>query len=78
MARHLPRATISGENQSLGLLETTGSGAYVSGSAVTTAADINLGNPGAAGNRLYAISIFNNSGSAFTACTIKDGTTAID
>jgi hypothetical protein len=70
--------TISGENQSLGLLETSGSGAYVSGSAVTTAQDINLGNPGAVGNKLYAISIFNNSGSAFTACTIKDGATAID
>lgn len=70
--------TISGENQSLGLLETTGSGAYVSGSAVTTAQDINLGNPGAVGNKLYAISIFNNSGSAFTACIIKDGSTTID
>lgn len=70
--------TISGENQPLGLLETTGSGAYISGSAVTTGADINLGNPGAAGNKLYAISIFNGSAAAFTACTIKDGSTAID
>lgn len=70
--------TISGENQSLGLLETTGSGAYVSGSAVTTAQDINLGNPGAVGNKLYAISVYNNSGSAFTACILKDGSTTID
>lgn len=70
--------TISGENQTLGLLETTGSGAYVSGSAVTTAQDINLGNPGAVGNKLYAISVYNNSGSAFTACILKDGSTTID
>lgn len=70
--------TISGENQSLGLLETTGSGAYVSGSAVTSAADINLGNPGAVGNKLYAISIYNGSGSSFSGCVIKDGSTTID
>jgi len=69
---------ISGENQSLGLLETSSPGTYVSGSAVTSAADINLGSPGAAGNKLYGISIYNNSGSSFSACVIKDGSTTLD
>lgn len=67
-----------GQNPSLDLLEVTGQGAYVSGSAVTTATDINLGNPGAAGNKLYSIGVFNGSASAFTACTLWDGTTQID
>lgn len=67
-----------GENPTLGLVETTGQGAYVNGSAVTTATDINLGNPGAVGNKLKGIGIYNNSGSPFTACVIKDGSTTID
>lgn len=69
---------IAGENQALGLTETSAPGSYVSGSAVTSAADIVLGSPGGAGNKLYGIAIFNNSGSAFTACIIKDGSTTID
>jgi hypothetical protein len=69
---------LAGENQALGLMETSAPGSYVSGSAVTTAADINLGSPGAAGNKLYGIAIYNNSGSAFTACVIKDGSTTVD
>lgn len=71
-------ARMTGDNQTLDLVETTGIGTYVSGSAVTTGADIALGNPGAAGNKLYSISVYNNSGSAFTACTLKDGSTTID
>jgi len=67
-----------GENPSLDLMEVTGQGAYVSGSAVTTATDINLGNPGKAGDKLYGIAVYNNSGSAFTACILKDGSTTID
>jgi len=73
------QSLIYGENQSLGLLEVTGPGTYASGSAVTTAVDITLALLGGnAGNKLYGISIFNGSGSAFTACTIKDGTTILD
>lgn len=71
-------ARMTGDNQTLDLVETTGIGTYVSGSAVTTATDIALGNPGAAGNKLYGIAVYNNSGSAFTACVIKDGSTTID
>lgn len=67
-----------GDNAQLDLKEVTGQGKYISGSAVTTATDINLGNPGAAGNKLKGIAIYNNSGSAFTACVIKDGSTTID
>lgn len=69
---------ISGENQSLGLLETSSPGTYVSGSAVTSAADINLGSPGAAGNKLYSIAVYNGSGQPFTACVLKDGSTTIN
>ena len=69
---------ITGENQSLGLLETSGPGTYVNGSAVTSAADINLGSPGAVGNKLYGIAVYNGSASAFTACVLKDGSTTID
>jgi hypothetical protein len=69
---------IAGENQPLGLTETSLPGAYVSGSAVTSGADIVLGFPGGAGNKLYAISVFNGSASAFTACVIKDGSTVVD
>ena len=69
---------LSGENQVLDLQEVTGSGEYVSGSGVTTGTDINLGNPGKAGDKLKGIAIYNNSGSAFTACVIYDGTTLID
>jgi hypothetical protein len=71
-------ALLAGENQALDLLETSSPGSYVSGSAVTTATDINLGNPGAAGNKLFGIAVYNNSGSAFTACALKDGATTID
>jgi hypothetical protein len=71
-------ARLTGDNQTLDLVETTGIGTYVSGSAVTTAAEIALGNPGAAGNKLYGIAVYNNSGSAFTACTLKDGATTLD
>lgn len=67
-----------GHNPTLDLTEVTGQGAYVSGSAVTTGVDINLGNPGKAGDKLKGIAIYNNSGSAFTACVIYDGTTLID
>lgn len=69
---------LAGENQVLDVLETSAPGSYVSGSAATSAADISLGNPGAAGNKLYGIAIYNNSGSAFTACVLKDGATTID
>lgn len=71
-------ALLAGENQALDLLETSAPGSYVSGSAVTTAADINLGNPGAAGNKLYGIGVYNNSGSAFTACVLYDGNVLVD
>lgn len=71
-------ARLTGGNQTLDLVETTSPGSYVSGSAVTTGADINLGSPGAAGNKLYGIAVYNNSGSAFSACVLKDGSTTID
>lgn len=67
-----------GDNPILDLKETTQQGAYISGSAVTTAQDINLGSPGAVGNKLKAIGIYNGSGSSFSACVIKDGSTTID
>lgn len=67
-----------GGNQPVDLQEASPPGSYVSGSGVTTGADINLGNPGAAGNKLYAISVFNGSASAFTACTLWDGATQLD
>lgn len=69
---------VAGENLPLDLVETSAPGAYVNGSAVTTGADINLGTPGAAGNKLYSIGIFNGSAAAFTACTLWDGPTQID
>jgi hypothetical protein len=69
---------IAGENQPLQLMETSLPGDYLNGAAVTTGVDINLGSPGAAGNKLYGIAIFNNSGSPFTACIIKDGSTTIN
>lgn len=77
-ARATLSTLLSGENQPLDLIETSFQGSYVSGSGVTSGADINLGNPGAAGNKLFAISVFNGSASAFTACTLWDGPTQLD
>jgi hypothetical protein len=71
-------ALLAGENQALDLLETSAPGSYVSGSAVTTGVDINLGTPGAAGNKLFGIGVYNNSGSAFTGCVLYDGATLVD
>lgn len=71
-------ALLAGENQALDLLETSAPGSYVTGAGVTTGADINLGNPGGAGNKLYGIGIYNGSASPFTACTLWDGTTQVD
>lgn len=69
---------ISGEIQPLGLMETSSPGSYVNGNAVTSAADINLGNPGAAGNKLYGIGINNDaSGQPITAVTLWDGSTQL-
>jgi len=72
------RVLLAGENQPLGLMETSSPGSYVNGNAVTSAADINLGSPGAAGNKLYAIGIFNdNSTQTITAVTLWDGSTQL-
>ena len=69
---------IAGENQPLDLLETSQPGSYVNGNAVTSGADINLGNPGAAGNKLFAIGVFNdNSTQPITAVTLWDGGTQV-
>lgn len=68
----------SGENQPLDLQESSAPGTYVNGSGVTTGANINLGSPGAAGNKLYSIGVFNGSASPFTACTLWDGATQVD
>lgn len=77
-ARATLSTLLSGENQPLDLQETSQPGAYVNGNAVTSAADINLGSPGAAGNKLYAIGINNNaSGAAITAVTLWDGATQV-
>lgn len=69
---------VAGENQPLDLLETSSPGTYVSGVGVTTGVNITLGSPGAAGNKIHAISIFNGSGQPFTACTLRDGDTLLD
>lgn len=66
-----------GDNQPLDIVEISNPGTYVSAVGVTTGADIVLGNPGGAGNKIVALMVFNNSGSAFTACTLKDGTTTL-
>jgi hypothetical protein len=69
---------LAGENQPLGLIETSAPGAYVNGNAVTSGADINLGSPGAAGNKLYGIAVFNdNSTQSITAATLWDGATQV-
>lgn len=71
-------ALLAGENQPLDLIETSSPGAYVNGNAVTSAADINLGSPGAAGNKLFAIGVFNdNSTQPITAATLWDGGTQV-
>lgn len=51
---------------------------YVQGAFVTTAVDVILGQTGAAGDILETLWIWNNSGSAFTAFAIYDGSTTID
>lgn len=69
---------LSGENQSLGVIETSSPGAYVNGNAVTSGLDINLGSPGAPGNKLFAIAINNdNSLQPITAVTLWDGSTQL-
>jgi len=69
---------LAGENQLLSLIETSLPGTYVPVSPVTSNVDFALGSPGAAGNKLYGLAIYNGSGAAFSAFTIKDGATAID
>lgn len=77
-ARATLSTLLSGENQPLDLQETSQPGAYVNGNAVTSGADINLGSPGAAGNKLFAIGINNdNSTQPITAVTLWDGGTQV-
>lgn len=66
-----------GDNQRLDLKETSGPGTYLTYVGATSGADIVIGNPGAAGNKLLGLSVFNNSGSSFTAFTVKDGATTL-
>jgi hypothetical protein len=68
---------ITGENQSLGVLETSSPGTYVTAVGATSAADIAIGSLGAAGDKLFAFTVFNDSGDPFTAFSIKDGSTAL-
>ena len=67
---------VAGSNEVLGQLETTPAGVYTTGVGATSASDIFVGS-GKAGNKLHAISVYNNSGSAITAFDIKDGTTVL-
>jgi hypothetical protein len=68
---------ITGENQSLGVLETSSPGTYVTAVGATSAADIAIGSPGAAGDKLFAVAVFNGSAQPFTAFSIKDGSTTL-
>ena len=65
-----------GDNAALDVKETLPPGNYITTAGVTSGVDINLGS-GKAGNKLVALHVFNNSGSAFTAFDVKDGATTL-